>query len=92
MSEQVNEKELAAYIADRAKLDLKEIECVLRYEQEFIAKAKPDKNGEVDIDIDDLVDYILSKRDIGLHEPQVEEILELEMSYLTEKGLAGYID
>lgn len=92
MSEQLNEKELTAYIAGRAKLDQKAIERVLRYEQEYIGKAKEDENGEVDIDIDDLVDYILSKRDVGLHEPQVEEILELEMDYLTEKGLAGYID
>lgn len=92
MSEQVNEKELAAFIVERAKLDVAHVERVLRYEQEFIGKAKADENGEVDIDIDDLVDYILSKRDISLHEPKVEEILELEMDYLTEKGLAGYID
>ncbi|MCR2803307.1 hypothetical protein [Paenibacillus soyae] len=92
MSEQVNEKELVAYIAEQSKQDAGGISLVLRYEQEFIGKARVDENGEVDIDIDDLVDYILGKKDIKLHEPEVEQILELEMDYLTEKGLAGYID
>ena len=92
MSETINEKELMAYIAEESKLEEGAIGLVLRYEQEFIGKAKADENGEVDIDIDDLVDYILSKKDIKLHEPEVEQILELEMDYLSEKGLAGYID
>ena len=92
MSEQVDVQDMTAYIAGKAKLDQKAVERVLKYEQEFIGKAKPDRNGEVDIDIDDMVDYILTKRDIDLHEPQVEEILELELEYLAERGLAGYID
>ncbi|MEK3885366.1 hypothetical protein [Paenibacillus sp. PL2-23] len=92
MSEGINEQELLAYIAEESKQEPVVIGLVLRYEQEFIGKAKADENGEVDIDIDDLVDYILSKKDIRLHEPEVEHILELEMDYLTEKGLAGYID
>lgn len=92
MNEEINGKELITYIADESKLDAEVIGLVLRYEQEFIGKAKADENGEVDIDIDDLVDYILGRKDIKLHEPEVEQILELEMDYLTEKGLAGYID
>jgi len=92
MSEQVNEQELIAYIAERIKVDRKDIELVLRYEKAYIGNAKADKNGEVDIDIDDLTDFIVGKRDVRLEEPQVEEILECEMDYFMEKGLAGYID
>lgn len=92
MSEQVNEQELIAYIAERINVDRKDIELVLRYEKAYIGNAKADKNGEVDIDIDDLTDFIVGKRDVRLEEPQVEEILEFEMDYFMEKGLAGYID
>lgn len=92
MSEQVNVKELIAYIAERTKIEQKDIELVLRYEQTYIGKAKADVKGEVDIDIDDLTDFILSKRDVSLEEPQVEDILEREMDYFMERGLAGYID
>jgi hypothetical protein len=38
------------------------------------------------------VDYILGRRDIHLDEPTVEAILDAEMDYLMEKGVAGYID
>lgn len=92
MNQEVNEQELIGYIAERAKLDRKAVELVLKHEQAYIGNAKADAKGEVDIDSDDLVDYILSRRDVRLDELKVEEILELEMDYLMEKGLAGYID
>ncbi|MBH5320176.1 hypothetical protein I6N90_20430 [Paenibacillus sp. GSMTC-2017] len=92
MSEQVNEQELVAYIAERTKVDSKKVQLVLKHEQTFINNAQADKKGEVDIDSDELVDYILAKRDVGLNELQVEEILDLEMEYLMDKGLAGYVD
>ncbi|GKU76138.1 hypothetical protein [Paenibacillus sp. L3-i20] len=92
MSDQVNEQELVAYISERTKLNIKDIQLVLKHEQTFINNAQEDKKGEVDIDSDELVDYILSKRDVALDELKVEEILDLEMEYLMDKGLAGYID
>lgn len=92
MSQEINEQEMIHYIAENAGLDHKEIGLVLKHEQAFIQNAQADANGEVDIDSDDLVDYILSRRDVGLDELKVEQILELEMDYLMDKGLAGYID
>ncbi|MFD0588760.1 hypothetical protein ACFQZE_12235 [Paenibacillus sp. GCM10027627] len=92
MSQEINEQELVAYIAERSELSAQHISVVLKHEQSFIQNAGEDAKGEVDIDSDDLVDYILGKRDVDLNELQVEEILELEMDYLMERGLAGYVD
>jgi hypothetical protein len=92
MSEQINEQELVEYIAGRTKADPNIIRLVLNHEQAFIDNAKADAKGEVDIDSDELVDYVLSRSDIQLDELTVETILDAEMDYLMDKGLAGYVD
>lgn len=92
MTEQLNEQELVEYIASETKADEKLIKLVLKHEQTFIGNAKEDKNGEVDIDGDELVDYVLSRPDVKSNELIVESILDAEMDYLMEKGLAGYVD
>ena len=92
MNDQVNEQELVNYIAAQLKLDTASIKLVLKHEHAFINNAKEDAKGEVEIDSDELVDYILSRRDVKLDELKVEAILDTEMDYLMDKGLAGYID
>ncbi len=92
MTEQINEQELIAYIAGETNLDTGRIALVLKHEQAFIDKAQANAKGEVEIDSDELVDYILSRKDVGLNELQVEQVLDSEMDYLTERGLAGYED
>jgi hypothetical protein len=92
MSEQVNEQELVQFIAERTNLDTNSITLVLTHEQTFLNNATEDAKGEVEIDSDELVDYILSRRDVKLDEITVETILDLEMDYLMEKGLAGNVD
>ncbi|KRE44816.1 hypothetical protein [Paenibacillus sp. Soil522] len=92
MSEQLNEQELVQYIAGETDADEQLIKLVLKHEHAFINNAKEDKNGEVDIDGDELVDYILSRSDVKSNELIVESILEAEMDYLMDKGLAGYVD
>jgi hypothetical protein len=92
MSDTINEKELVEYIAGRTKADVKQIQLVLKHGQICINNAQADAKGEVEIDGDDLVDYVVSRRDVTLDEMTVEQILELEMDYLMEKGLAGYVD
>jgi hypothetical protein len=92
MSEQVNQQELVQYIADASKLDPNHITVVLKHEETYINKANANAKGEVDIDSDDLVDYVMSRPDVKLNELQVETILDLEMDYLMEQGLAGYVD
>lgn len=92
MSEHYNEQELIASIAEETKLDAAKIESVLRYEQMFINNAPANANGEVEIDHDELVDYIMRHKDVGLNELQVEQVLDAEMDYLTDIGLAGYED
>lgn len=91
-NEQLNEQELIQYIADKTNADPKSIQLVLKHEQQFIESAKVDSKGEIDIDSDELVDYILSRSDVKLDELTVETILDSEMDYLMDKGLAGYID
>ncbi|SEU11404.1 hypothetical protein [Paenibacillus sp. NFR01] len=88
----VNEQELVAVLAAETKADPKQIQLVLKHEQHFINNAKANSKGEVDIDSDDLLDYIVAQRDVKLDELTVETILEAEMDYLISKGLAGYID
>ncbi|WP_151733551.1 hypothetical protein [Paenibacillus tengchongensis] len=92
MSEKINEQELLAVLAAESKADPQQIRLVLKHEQDFLASAKANSKGEVDIDMDDLVDYITGRRDVKLDELTVETILEAEMDYLMDKGLAGYID
>lgn len=92
MNGQINEQELLAVLAAESKADPQQIRLVLKHEQDFLNKAKADSKGDVDIDMDDLLDYITGRRDVKLDELTVETILEAEMDYLMDKGLAGYID
>jgi len=89
---EVNEQELVAYIAAETNADLASIKLVLQHEHTFINSAKEDKKGEVNIDSDELVDYILARRDVNLDELTVESILDAEMDYLMEQGAAGFIN
>ncbi|MBY9077853.1 hypothetical protein KIH86_28790 [Paenibacillus sp. HN-1] len=92
MKERVNEQELIAYIVKETKAEPTAAALVLKHAHAFINGAKANAKGEVDIDSDDLVDYVLSRRDVKLDEITVENILEAEMDYLMSKGLAGYLD
>lgn len=92
MNQPINEREMIAYIAGKTKADPQAITLILKHEQTFINTAKANAKGEVDIDSDDLVDYVLSRRDVKLDELTVERILDAEMDYLMDKGLAGYVD
>jgi hypothetical protein len=89
---ELNEQELIAYIAGETNVDTKSIELVLKLEQKFIDNAQEDAKGEVEIDSDELVDYILKQQNVKLDEMTVENILEAEMDYLLDKGIVGYID
>lgn len=92
MSDKLNEQELVTVLSAKTKVDPKLICLVLKHEQTFINNAKANAKGEVDIDNDDLVDYVVAQRDVKLDEITVETILDAEMDYLMDKGLAGYID
>lgn len=92
MSEQINEKELVEYIAGQTNVDSQKIMLVLKHEQKFINSAKENAKGEVEIDSDELVDYVMSRSDVKLDELTVEAILDAEMDYLMDKGVAGYED
>lgn len=92
MSDAVNEQELIRYIAERVKISAENIRLVLKHETGFIDQAHQKAKGEVDIDGDELVDYVLSRPDVKLDELTVETVLDVEMDYLIEKGLAGYAD
>ncbi|PQP85372.1 hypothetical protein C0Q44_06830 [Paenibacillus sp. PCH8] len=81
------------YIADKTKASQANIALVLKHEQAYINKAHENTKGnDVDIDGDDLADYILSRKDVKLDELTVESILDAEMDYLMDKGHAGYVD
>jgi hypothetical protein len=92
LTAEVNQQELVQYIANRTKIDPKRIQLVLKHEQAFMSGAKANAKGEVDIDGDELVDYVLSRSDVKLDELKVEAILDAEMDYLIEQGLADYDD
>ncbi len=84
----INEHELIAFIAEKTKLDPTQIQLALKYEKEFMSKAKPNKKGEIDVDFDDLVDALLAKKDLKLNELQIDRVLETEMAYLLKNGHA----
>ncbi|GFN29950.1 hypothetical protein [Paenibacillus xylaniclasticus] len=85
-----NEDDLVAHLVEKTKVAEDKIRLVLKYEQAFIDKAHTNARGEVDIDSDELVDYILKQRDVKLDELAVESILDTEMQYLLDNGYAQY--
>ncbi|NIK69143.1 hypothetical protein [Paenibacillus sp. BK720] len=92
MSE-LNEQELVNYLAEKTKVSADTISLVLKHEQAFIDKAQSSAKGQViDIDSDELVDYVLKQRDVKLDEVTVEKILDMEMDYLVENGFAEHED
>ncbi|MDO3410004.1 hypothetical protein QWJ34_09550 [Saccharibacillus sp. CPCC 101409] len=93
MSEQqVNRSELIAYITKETSLKEDAVKLVLKHETDFIGAAAKKAGDVIEVDGDELVDYVMSRKDVKLNELQVEEILDAEMAYLTEQGLAGYED
>jgi ApbE superfamily uncharacterized protein (UPF0280 family) len=92
MSDSFNEQELIQFIANRLHLESNEILLVLKHERAFIEQANEDAHGAIEVDSDELMDYIASKPDIHLDEQSVEKILDTEMDYLMDKGLAGNIE
>lgn len=90
MSGALNEQELITYIVEQTKAKPEHVRLVLKHEVAYINNAHKSGQKEVDIDFDDLVDYILGRKDVTVSELIVEEILEAEMDYLMEQGLAGY--
>lgn len=92
MDKTVNEQELVDYIASQIKTTPQNISLVLKHEQAYIENAHKGAKGDIDIDSDDLVDYVMSRKDVKLDELTVENILDAEMDYLMKKGLAGYMD
>jgi len=89
MNKPMVEQELIRYIAAKTKVDERSIQLVLKHGQAFLNNAKANARGEVEVDSDDLVDYVLSRPDVRLDELKVETILDLEMDYLMSQGKAG---
>lgn len=89
MNKPLADQELIRYIAGKTKVDEKSIQLVLKHGQAFLNKAQANAKGEVEVDSDDLVDYVLSRPDVRLDELKVEAILDLEMDYLMSQGKAG---
>lgn len=92
MSGELNEQELITYIVEQTKAKPEHVRLVLKHEAAYINTAHKGGQKEVDIDFDDLVDYVLSRKDVSVSELVVEQILEAEMDYLMDQGLAGYDD
>lgn len=88
----INEQELLDYLVEHTGEKAEDIRLVLQHEQTYIEQAATKSRGDVDIDIDDLVDYIVQRRDVKLSELAVDTILEAEMSYLMDRGVAGYLN
>lgn len=93
MSEQaINESEMIAYIADKTGVDEEGIKTVLKHEQAFIAAAAKKPGDTIELDGDELVDYVVAQKNVKLNELEIENVLDAEMAYLIDKGLAGYED
>ncbi|OWA35983.1 hypothetical protein B9G55_08890 [Saccharibacillus sp. O16] len=93
MSEQpLNESEMIAYIQEKTEAGEADIKIVLKHEQDFIDAEAKKPGDTIELDSDELVDYVMSRKDVKLNELQVENVLDAEMAYLIDKGLAGYED
>lgn len=92
MDKKVKEQELIDYIENKTKATPQNIRLVLKHEQAYIDNAHKGAKGDIDIDSDDLVDYVMSRKDVKLDELTVENILDSEMDYLMKNGFASYMD
>ncbi|MCQ4087979.1 hypothetical protein [Saccharibacillus sp. JS10] len=93
MSEQkINETEMIAYIVDQTGVSEEGIKLVLKHEQAFIAAAAKKPGSTIELDGDELVDYVVAQKDVKLNELEIENVLDSEMAYLIDKGFAGYED
>ncbi|TNJ57723.1 hypothetical protein FE784_38260 [Paenibacillus hemerocallicola] len=92
MNQPLNEQELVQYIADKTKADAKSIRIVLKHEQAYMDKLHKNAKTDIEIDSDEVVDYVLRQSDVKLDELKVEAILDAEMKYLIDNGLADYDD
>ncbi|PYI52495.1 hypothetical protein [Paenibacillus flagellatus] len=86
------EQELITFVTGRTGLDAAAVRLVLKHAQTYIDQANARSKGEAEIDGDELTDYVLGRPDVKLNELQVEAILEAEMEFLIDKGVAGYDD
>jgi len=93
MSEQhSNESELIAYIQEKTGVSEEGIKIVLKHEQAFIDAEAKKPGDTIELDSDELVDYVMGRKDVKLNELEVENVLDAEMAYLIDKGLAGHED
>lgn len=92
MSQTLNEQEMVQFIANITKTDEKSIRIVLKHEQAYMDKLQKNAGKDVEIDSDEVVDYVLGQSDVKLNELKVEAILDAEMKYLIDNGLADYED
>lgn len=92
MSEKVNELDIVRFIAEQTDIDANSIRLVLKHEQDFINNAQADIHGDVEINGDELVSYILGRAGAALDVTTVETILDTEMDFFMDRGYAGYED
>lgn len=92
MSQTWDEQQLIQAIADKTKIDSASIGLVLKHEQAFMDKLQSGGKADVEVDGDEIVDYVLSQPNVKLNELQIERILDAEMSILQEMGLIEYED
>lgn len=92
MGKALNEQQLVQYIADKTNTDFVSVRIVLKHEQAYMDKLQRNAKADIELDSDEVVDYVLRQRDVKLDELKVEAILDAEMNYLIEHGLADYED
>lgn len=92
MNDYSNDPKLLQYIKEHTKVSEANIRLVLGHEQAYVNRMQKNAKHDVEIDSDELVDYVLSRPDVKLSELDVDMILDLEMKYLLDNGLADYDD
>ena len=89
---EISHEEICNYIAEKTGFDYGQIEIILEHSVEYTNNHEVDEDGEVRIDTEEQVAYIKRQRDVTLSEDQIETILDLELEFLVEKGIATQVE
>lgn len=88
----INHEDICNFVAERCGLDNNQIDIILEHGVEYINSQEPDENGQVGIDPDEQIAYIKRQPNVTLSEEQIEIVLDLEMEFLVEKGIADRVE
>lgn len=85
----IEHEELCDFVVGKTGLDRNQIDIILEFGIDFVNAQEKDEDGVIRIDTNEQVACIKNQCEVTLTEEQIELVLDFEMEFLVEKGIAG---